>query len=85
MFIIDIFLCYFGGKIQLLLLVSDFLCSNDLFCGVYVELFVGGVGVVWCLLLLGYVSEVWLNDIDLGIYSFWKLVLEYLDDFCELI
>ena len=76
---------YPGGKTQLSPLVSDLLRSNDLLRGVYAEPFAGGAGVAWRLLLSGHVSEVWLNDIDQGIHSFWKSVLEYTDDFCRLI
>lgn len=76
---------YPGGKTQLSPLVSDLLRSNDLLRGVYAEPFAGGAGVAWRLLLSGHVSEVWLNDIDQGIHSFWKSVLENCDDFCELI
>jgi len=76
---------YPGGKTQLSPLVSDLLRSNDLLRGVYAEPFAGGAGVAWRLLLSGHVSEVWLNDIDPGIHSFWKSVLENSDDLCELI
>jgi len=76
---------YPGGKTQLSPLVSEILRSNDLLRGIYAEPFAGGAGVAWRLLLSGHVSEVWLNDIDLGIHSFWKSVLQHADDLCELI
>lgn len=63
----------------------EFLRVNDFFGVVYVELFVGGVGIVWCFLFDSYVFEVWINDIDFLIYLFWNVVLYYMDDLCELI
>lgn len=76
---------YPGGKTQLAPFVSDLMRVNELRCGVYAEPFAGGAGVAWRLLLSGHVSEVWLNDIDLGIYSFWHAVINRPDDLCELI
>jgi DNA adenine methylase len=76
---------YPGGKTQLAPFVSDLLRENDLNRGVYAEPFAGGAGIALRLLFSGHVSEVWLNDIDPGIYSFWRMVLEQPDDLCELI
>ena len=76
---------YPGGKTQLTPFVSDLLRVNDLTRGAYAEPFAGGAGVAWRLLFAGHVSEVWLNDIDVGIYSFWKTVLEQPDALCDRI
>ncbi|TAL26703.1 MAG: DNA adenine methylase [Aquabacterium sp.] len=76
---------YPGGKTQLAPFVSDLLRDNDLIRGVYAEPFAGGAGIAWRLLFAGHVSEVWLNDIDPGIHSFWRMVLERPEDLCELI
>ena len=76
---------YPGGKTQLTPFVSDLLRVNNLTRGAYAEPFAGGAGVAWRLLFAGHVSEVWLNDIDIGIYSFWKTVLEDTDALCERI
>jgi DNA adenine methylase len=76
---------YPGGKTQLAPLVTDLLRANDLRCGVYAEPFAGGAGLAWRLLLGGHVAEVWLNDIDPGIYAIWSAVLDQTDDLCELI
>ena len=76
---------YPGGKTQLAPFVVDLLDANDLLNGVYAEPFAGGAGLAWRLLLSGRVSEVWLNDIDPGIHSFWKAVLTQSDALCELI
>lgn len=76
---------YPGGKTQLTPFVSELLRVNDLARGTYAEPFAGGAGVAWRLLFAGHIGEVWLNDIDAGIYSFWKTVLEEPDALCELI
>lgn len=76
---------YPGGKTQLTPFVSDLLRVNDLTRGTYAEPFAGGAGVAWRLLFAGHVTEVWLNDIDVGIYSFWKTVLEEPDALCDRI
>lgn len=76
---------YPGGKSQLAPFVIELLRANDLFQGVYVEPFAGGAGIAWKLLMDGYVSEVWINDIDRSIYAFWAAVLRHTDDFCERI
>lgn len=76
---------YPGGKTQLTPFVGDLLRANDLDRGVYAEPFAGGAGIAWRLLFAGQVSEVWLNDIDPGIYSFWKSVLDDTDRLCQLI
>lgn len=76
---------YPGGKTQLAPFVVDLLEENDLLNGVYAEPFAGGAGLAWRLLLSGRVSEVWLNDIDPAIYSFWKAVLTQPDELCERI
>mgnify|MGYP001190400554 CR=1 FL=1 len=76
---------YPGGKTQLAPFVSDLLRVNDLTRGIYAEPFAGGAGIAWRLLFAGHIGEVWLNDIDLGIHSFWKMVLEQPEDLCERI
>jgi DNA adenine methylase len=74
---------YPGGKTQLAPFVSELLRANDLTRCAYAEPFAGGAGVAWRLLFAGHVSEIWLNDIDVGIYSFWKTVLDQPDALCE--
>lgn len=74
---------YPGGKTQLTPFVSALLRVNDLTRGAYAEPFAGGAGVAWRLLFAGHVSEVWLNDIDVGIYSLWKTILEEPDALCD--
>ena len=76
---------YPGGKTQLAPFVIDLLRANRLIGGVYAEPFAGGAGLAWRLLFTGNISEVWINDIDPAIHSFWDAVLNRTDDLCELI
>lgn len=76
---------YPGGKTQLSPLILEILRANGISGGVYAEPFAGGAGVAWRLLLNGDVSEVWINDIDPMIYSFWNSVVNSPDPLCEKI
>lgn len=76
---------YPGGKSQLTPFVVEVLRTNDLLDGVYVEPFAGGAGIAWTLLLSGYVSEVWINDLDLAIHAFWHAVLNETEELCARI
>lgn len=76
---------YPGGKSQLAPFVADLLRANDLLGGVYAEPYAGGAGLALRLLFSGQVNEVWLNDIDAGIYNFWHSVLNDTDHLCEKI
>lgn len=44
--------------------------------GVYIEPFAGGAGIAIDCLLNEIVSEIVINDLDKGIYSFWRAILE---------
>ena len=76
---------YPGGKTQLTPFVIDLTRANDLYGGVYAEPFAGGAGIAWRLLLNGDMTEVWLNDIDQAIFSFWDATLNRPDELCERI
>lgn len=74
---------YPGGKAKLAPLIKTILEDNSLIDGTYVEPFAGGAGIALELLLQGYVSEIYINDISLPIYAFWNTVLNdgaYLQD-----
>lgn len=45
----------------------------------------GGAGIVWRLLLNDYVDNVYINDLDPAIYSFWWSVLNKTDALCDRI
>lgn len=76
---------YPGGKARLQPFVSSVLRGNGLVGQQYVEPFAGGGGLALSLLYAGTVSDVHINDIDLGIWSFWYSALEHNDDLAERI
>lgn len=76
---------YPGGKTQLAPFVAELLRANDLTQGIYAEPFAGGAGLAWRLLFGAHVAELWLNDIDPSIFSFWHAALNNADDLCELV
>lgn len=49
---------------------------NNLNDCTFVEVFAGGAGAAISLLLKGHVKSLFLNDLDVAIYSFWKSVKE---------
>jgi DNA adenine methylase len=51
----------------------------------YAEPFAGGCGLALSLLRDGYVSHVYLNDLDSAIFAFWSSVLEETSELCSLI
>ena len=76
---------YPGGKTQLTPFVLDVLNKNNLMQCVYCEPFAGGAGIACRLLLVGAVSEIWINDIDSSIHAFWHSVLNAPDKLCNWI
>lgn len=71
---------YPGGKSALLPLIKNVISSNDLRDCAYAEPYAGGAGLALGLLFSGYVSDLYLNDIDAGIFAFWDTVLKRPDD-----
>jgi DNA adenine methylase len=76
---------YPGGKSSLGQYVRQMFVDNRILDGVYVEPYAGGAGVAMELLMTGYAQEVWLNDIDPGIYAFWRATLCYTEELIRLI
>lgn len=74
---------YPGGKGKLTPLIELLLAKSGHRGGIYIEPFAGGAGVAIELLERGIVSEIVLNDLDKGIYSFWRAILEETDRFLE--
>lgn len=74
---------YPGGKGKLTPLIELLLDKSGHRGGIYIEPFAGGAGVAIELLEKGVVSEIVLNDLDKGIYSFWRAILEETDRFLE--
>ena len=76
---------YPGGKSKISPLVKEVIHKNNLFDGEYFEVYAGGASIAMDLLLNEFARRVYINDIDLNIYSFWKSIIDETDQFCELI
>lgn len=76
---------YPGGKGKLAEYIKVVMAANKLIGGCYVEPYAGGAAVALELLLIGYVDEVHINDLNDGIYAFWDCVLNDTDAFIEKI
>ena len=76
---------YPGGKAKVYKRIVNLLEKNNKLNITYIEPFAGGCGLALMLLKNNKVSNLILNDIDKSIYCFWKSVLEYNGEFCEMI
>jgi DNA adenine methylase len=76
---------YPGGKTKYTDLFVDIIAKNRLENCTFVEVFAGGSGAAIKLLLSGQVKCIFLNDLDVAIYSFWKSVKEQPDELIRLI
>lgn len=76
---------YPGGKTKLYHYVRSILESNGLLGETYIEPFAGGAGLALKLLLKGDVKRIVINDSDQSIYSFWYSILNWSEEFCEMI
>lgn len=76
---------YPGGKGKLTPFIELLLDEYGLKGGTYIEPFAGGAGIACELLAKNLVTEVVINDLDKGIYSFWKAVLTETERFIEQI
>jgi len=74
---------YPGGKNCVFPFVSKLFYENDLIGTSYAEPYAGGSGLALRLLFEGYVNHIYINDLDKSIFSFWKVVLERTDEFCD--
>ena len=63
---------YPGGKNALAGYLREVIKANGLRDPNYVEPYCGGAGAALNLLFSEVVSDIYLNDIDLAIYSFWR-------------
>lgn len=66
---------YPGGKGKLAPFIAMLIEEYGHKGGTYIEPFAGGAGVAIELLEKGIVSQVVINDLDKGIYSFWRAIL----------
>lgn len=76
---------YPGGKSCLYPLVTRILEENGLKRAHYAEPYAGGSSLALALLFSGHVSDIHLNDVDPGIWSFWHSVLNETDAFLGLV
>lgn len=76
---------YPGGKTFLTDFLSQTIRVNRLDGGIYVEPFAGGAGAALGLLFSERVSKIHINDKDPCIYAFWRAILDYSDEFLELL
>ena len=76
---------YPGGKAKLFPFFARLIEANQLFGCEYIEPYAGGAGLAIKLLVDGFVDRIAINDLDVGIYSFWSSVFRAPDAFCELI
>jgi DNA adenine methylase len=68
---------YPGGKAKVLNFMIELLAQNSFSNKpAYVEPYAGGAGVALGLLLEGYVSNIYINDYDPAIYSFWEYCIK---------
>lgn len=67
---------YPGGKGKLTPVVEKLIDQHGHRDGIYIEPFAGGAAVAIELLERGVVSEIVINDLDKGIYSFWRAIIE---------
>ena len=65
---------YPGGKGKLTPFIATMIETHGHKGGVYIEPFAGGAAVAFELLERGIVSEIVINDLDKGIYSFWRAI-----------
>ena len=74
---------YPGGKGKLEPFMELMIKKMNHVGGVYIEPFAGGAGIAMGLLEKGLVNDVVINDLDKGIYSFWRAALTEIDRFLE--
>ncbi|MGQ8886880.1 DNA adenine methylase [Serratia sp. TSA_105.2] len=76
---------YPGGKTAIFDIVSGIVNENGMSNVTYAEPYAGGAGLALSMLYSGLVNEIYLNDIDRSIWSFWDSVVNNTDEFIEKI
>lgn len=76
---------YPGGKGALSNFIKVIVSQNGLLDGDYVEVYAGGAGIAWTLLLGEYVRRVHINDLNRPLMAFWHSVIHSTDEICQLI
>ena len=72
---------YPGGKGKLAPFMELLIKWTGHYGGTYIEPFAGGAGIALELLEKGVVADIVINDLDKGIYSFWRAILTETDRF----
>lgn len=76
---------YPGGKNCISPFMTSLIRENGLENCSYAEPFAGGAGLALHLLMDGTIPEVYLNDLDHSIFTFWNVLLSRTDEFCDWI
>ncbi|MBP5372493.1 MAG: DNA adenine methylase [Bacteroidales bacterium] len=76
---------YPGGKSKLYNLVQAVIAQYGNEVDTYVEPFAGGAGIAMGLLLNRKIEKVIINDINIGVYSFWKSVCSDTENLLRLV
>jgi DNA adenine methylase len=76
---------YPGGKAKLGPYLASLLRRNRLVDAEYAEPYAGGAGAGLYLLFRGFITRARLNDIDRGVISFWRAVLNQTEQFARQI
>ena len=76
---------YPGGKACIFKFMTKLLEENDLVGTDYAEPYAGGAGLALKLMMEEYVGDIYINDLDPSIHSFWNAILNRPEDFCKWI
>jgi DNA adenine methylase len=76
---------YPGGKARLTNYIGKLMEINGLAGSCYAEPYAGGAGIAMSLLLTKKVKQIFLNDLNKSVHSFWYSVLHQPDDMCRMI
>lgn len=76
---------YPGGKGKIANFLKLLIIRNSLTGVRYVEPYAGGASVALSLLFEEYVSHIHINDLNRGVFSFWRFVLDDPDGLCARI
>lgn len=74
---------YPGGKACIFPFISNLFYENDLIGTNYAEPYAGGSGLALKLLFNEFVNNIYINDLDKSVYSFWKVILDQNLRFCD--
>jgi len=76
---------YPGGKSVMSSFIIDLINVNSLKNVIYAEPYAGGAGAALNLLINEEVEKIIINDISIGIYSFWRYLKENSSEFIDLV